>query len=171
MLVEFIARKLITKKRNLFKAKIKIFAKAKLVRFNKYKLKDKINVFNIMGINSLRELSSLKSNNYYLYLELLSRIKYKFISGIKLITAGRLTKRNIAARAVKIMTYKGSLKNLDSSHRSFSIPAMRGDWRPNLDFTVVHNTAKTGSFGVKGWISYYSYSTSSKSQTRKCIKS
>nr|QBM31487.1 hypothetical protein [Arthrobotrys musiformis] len=156
MLAEFIARKLITKKRSLLKAKIKIFAKAKLVRFNKYKLKDKINVFNIMGINSLRELSSLKSNNYYLYLELLSRIKYKFISGIKLIAAGRLTKRNIAARAVKAMTYKGSLKNLDSSHRSISIPAMRGDWRPNLDFTVVHNTAKTGSFAVKGWISYYS---------------
>src|SRR5690606_15272291 len=119
MLAEFIARKLITKKRSLLKAKIKIFAKAKLVRYNKYKLKDKINVFNIMDINSLRELSSLKFNNYYLYLELLSRIKYKFISGIKLIAAGRLTKRNIAARAVKAMTYKGSLKNLDSSHRSF----------------------------------------------------
>jgi hypothetical protein len=165
MLVELIARKLITKKRSLLKVKRKIFARVKLVRYNKYKPKDKINIFNIMGINSLRELSTLKSNNNYLYLELLSRIKYKFISGIRLIAAGRLTKRNIAARAVKAMTYKGNLKNIDSSHRSMSIPAMRGDWRPNLEFTVVHNTTKTGSFGIKGWISYYGYSTSSKPQT------
>jgi hypothetical protein len=127
MLVELIARKLITKKRSLLKVKRKIFARVKLVRYNKYKPKDKINIFNIMGINSLRELSTLKSNNNYLYLELLSRIKYKFISGIRLIAAGRLTKRNIAARAVKAMTYKGNLKNIDSSHRSMSIPAMRGD--------------------------------------------
>jgi len=126
MLAEYIARKLVTKKKSLLKVKRKLFAKAKLVFYSRYKL-DKLNIFNIMGINSLRELSSLRSKNYSQYLELLNRIKYKFISGIRLIAAGRLTRRNIAARTIKRMTYKGSLKNIDSSHKLLSVSSLRGD--------------------------------------------
>nr|YP_010608718.1 ribosomal protein S3 [Drechslerella dactyloides]WAN89798.1 ribosomal protein S3 [Drechslerella dactyloides] len=162
MVAEYITRKLITKRKSLLKVKRKIFTKAKLVLYNRY-IWDKLNIFNIMDINSLRELSSLKLNNYYIYLELLRRIKYKFISGIRLIAAGRLTRRNIAARSLKWFCYKGSLKNIDSSFKFLSVAALRGDWRPNLDYTLRTDTAKTGSFGVKTWISYYSYSTSSSS--------
>nr|QCW06906.1 ribosomal protein S3 [Drechslerella brochopaga] len=160
MVAEYITRKLITKRRSLLKVKRKIFTKAKLVLYNKY-IVDKFNIFNINDINLLRDLSSLKLNNYFLYKELLKRIKYKFISGIRLIATGRLTRRNIAARSVKSFCYKGSLKNIDSSFKFLSVASLRGDWRPNLEFTAITDTAKTGSFGVKTWISYYSYSTSS----------
>nr|YP_009663680.1 ribosomal protein S3 [Dactylella tenuis]QCW06819.1 ribosomal protein S3 [Dactylella tenuis] len=157
MLAEYIAIKLITKKKSLLKVKRKIFTKAKLIQYNRYKL-NKLNILNINAIQSLRELSSLNSNNNQ-YMQILSRIKYKFISGIRLIAAGRLTRRNVAARSIKTLTYKGSLKNIDSSHKFISVASLRGDWRPNLDYTAKAGVAKTGSFGVKVWTSYYGYST------------
>nr|YP_009574625.1 ribosomal protein S3 [Orbilia dorsalia]QBF58426.1 ribosomal protein S3 [Orbilia dorsalia]QBM09606.1 hypothetical protein [Dactylella sp.] len=152
MLAEHIAIKLITKKRSLLNVKRQIFAKTKLVGYNKYKL-NKLNTFNIMNVNSLHELSFLNNN---LYTELLNRIKYKFLSGIRLVVAGRLTRRNVAARSIKSMTNKGSLKNIDSSHKFVSVVTLRGDVRPNLDYTNISGIAKTGSFGVKAWTSYYS---------------
>nr|YP_009568416.1 hypothetical protein [Drechslerella brochopaga]QBL02499.1 hypothetical protein [Drechslerella brochopaga] len=160
MVAEYITRKLITKRISLLKVKRKIFTKAKLVLYNKYIL-DNLKRFNINDINFLGYLSSLRLTNYSIYFELLKRIKYKFISGIRLIATGRLTRRNIAARSVKYFCYKGSLKNIDSSFKFLSVAALRGDWRPNLEYTVRSDTAKTGSFAVKTWLSFYSYSTSS----------
>ena len=79
----------------------------------------------------------------------LDEIKYKRIGGVRLEAAGRLTKRNVAARSIKKLTYIGTLKNIDSSYRGMSVVTLRGHLKPNLTKTIFNSKAKTGAFSVK----------------------
>lgn len=172
MLAEYIAIKLITKRRSLYKAKRKIFNKIKLVRYNKYNVEKEIKyIYNTSKLNFIKssvfnDLSNVSLNSLYnnsiKYKKILSLIKYKFISGIRLVVAGRLTRRNVAARSIKKFAYMGSLKNIDSSFKGLSVVNLRGGTRPNLDYSSQNDVAKTGAFNVKSWTSYYGYSTLSK---------
>lgn len=83
----------------------------------------------------------------------LTSIKYKSASGIRLEAAGRLTKRYTAARSLFIIKYKGNIKNLDSSYKGISTVVFRGHAKSNVQFTKLKSKTRIGSFGIKGWIS------------------
>ena len=178
MLAEYIALKLISKKRNLFRAKRKIFKKIKFPYINKYDL-NKITLARKRiilksfrnewhGIRGKHIWDEWKKNKYFRpevmddhsrindsYRDFLDYLNYKFPVGIRLGIAGRLTRRNVAARTIKKYTYIGSIKNIDSSFRGLSVSNLRGCIRPNLEFTKIHSLARTGAFTVRSWLSKY----------------
>lgn len=80
----------------------------------------------------------------------LSFIKHKPVSGIRLECAGRLTRRNVAEKSIFKVGYKGSIKNIDSSIKGFSSVTLRGHAKSNLQHTKLKGKTRLGSFGIKG---------------------
>lgn len=80
----------------------------------------------------------------------LSFIKHKSVSGIRLEGAGRLTKRNVAEKSIFKVRYKGSIKNIDSSIKGLSSVLLRGHAKSNLQHTKLKDKIRTGSYGIKG---------------------
>jgi hypothetical protein len=66
---------------------------------------------------------------------------------------GRLTRRFTASRSVFKIKWKGSLKNIDSSYKGLSSIMLRGQVKPNLQYSIVNSKTRNGAFGLKGWIS------------------
>lgn len=98
---------------------------------------------------------NLMSFDYPLYLTntILNFIKHKYVSGIRLEVAGRLTRRNTAARSVFKLRYKGNIKNMDSSFKGLPTVLLRGYAKSNLQYTNLKSKIRIGSFGLKGWVS------------------
>ncbi len=94
-----------------------------------------------------------KTKSRYLKEILLKDIKYKRISGVRLQTVGRLTKRYTASRSISKLRYKGNLININSSFKGRPSVLLKGNFRPNLQFTKLNSKTRIGSFGIKGWIS------------------
>ena len=88
---------------------------------------------------------------------ILNSLKYKVITGVRLEGSGRLTRRLIASRAVFKFRHKGTLKNIESSHKDLqkSSVMLRGYSKPNLQYSYVGSKTPTGAFGIKGWVSSY----------------
>lgn len=82
-----------------------------------------------------------------------NNLKYKHVSGFRVETKGRLTRRFTASRSLSKIKYKGNLLGIDSSFRGLSSVLLRGDLRSNLQFTKLNSKSRIGSFGVKGWVS------------------
>ena len=80
-------------------------------------------------------------------------LKHKYVSGIRLEVAGRLTRRNTAARSIFKLRYKGNIKNMDSSYKRLSTVLLRGYAKSNLQYTKLKSKIRIGSFGLKGWVS------------------
>ena len=80
----------------------------------------------------------------------LSSIKNKSITGIRIEAAGRLTRRNTAERSIYKLRYKGNLKNMDSSYKGFSSVLFRGHAKSNVQYTKLRSKLRIGSFGLKG---------------------
>ena len=178
MIAEYIALKLIKKKRNLFRAKRKLFKKIKFPYINKYAINNitlaSQNIIKKSFRNQSRAIrgkqiwDEWKQDKYFrpvvhsdqsrindTYRDFLQSINYKFPIGIRLGIAGRLTKRNVAARSIKKYTYIGSLKNIDSSFRSVSVSNLRSCSRPNLEYNQKNSLARTGAFTVRSWLGNY----------------
>ena len=89
----------------------------------------------------------------------LNSVKYKLVTGVTLQAKGKLSKAFSATRAVFKFKYKGSLKNLDYlSNRDLkeNYPTsymLRSQYKPNLQYTLSSSTKRSGTFGVKGWVS------------------
>ena len=77
-------------------------------------------------------------------------IKHKAVFGVRLEAAGRLSKRLTASRSVFKLKYKGSLKNIDSSYNNQSSVILRGNLKPNVQYTKISNKTRNGAFGLKG---------------------
>ena len=92
------------------------------------------------------------SYNYPLHItnNILKLIKNKYVSGIRLEVAGRLTRRNTAARSVFKLRYKGNIKNMDSSYKGLPSVLLRGYAKSNLQYTNLKSKIRIGSFGLKG---------------------
>ena len=84
---------------------------------------------------------------------ILKFIKNKYVSGIRIEVAGRLTRRNTAARSVFKLRYKGNIKNMDSSYKGLPSVLLRGHAKSNLQYTNLKSKIRIGSFGLKGWVS------------------
>lgn len=144
----------------------------KLLKYLKYCI-SKIKVNNKIDFNSndMFELNNIKfynnnldtTNNllYNIFLQnntkskylkniIFNNIKYKKVSGIKIQTVGRLTKRYTASRSLSKFSYKGNLINFNSSIKGYSSVMLRGKFRPNLQHTKLNSKTRIGSFGIKG---------------------
>lgn len=127
---------------------------------------------NTRYIFNVKELKLINNNNlditnkllYNLLLEnktksknlkrtIINRINYKRVSGIRLEGAGRLTRRFTASRSVSKNQYIGSLIDIHSSIEGKSSALLRGNTRPNLEYTKLNSKTRIGSFGIKGWVS------------------
>ena len=102
-------------------------------------------------INSLIQQNT--TNTEYLKKIILNEIKYKRVSGVRLEAAGRLTRRFSASRSQRRTKYKGNLENAYSSIKGYPTPVLRGNFKANLQRTVINSTSRVGAFGVKGWVS------------------
>ena len=94
-----------------------------------------------------------KDNKQYLKGVVLNDIKYKIVSGVRIEGAGRLTKRYTASRSQHKVRYKGNLVNVYSSIKGYPSSILRGNFKPNLQYTKLNSKSRIGSFGVKGWVS------------------
>nr|YP_010632402.1 ribosomal protein S3 [Lepraria vouauxii]WBP63120.1 ribosomal protein S3 [Lepraria vouauxii] len=90
---------------------------------------------------------------YYMLNSIWKTIKNKYVSGVRIEVAGRLTKRNTAARSLFKLRYKGNIKNMDSSYKGLSAVLLRGYEKSNLQYTKLRSHIRIGSFGLKGWVS------------------
>ena len=97
------------------------------------------------------------SNNFFYDIEkkevtkvIVNSIKYKSVSGLRIEAAGRLTRRNTAARSVFKLRYKGNIRNMDSSYKGLSSVLLRGYAKSNVQYTKLKSKIRIGSYGIKG---------------------
>ena len=114
----------------------------------KVKIHNKKNLYYKPIFNKLNNV-----NKKYLEGVILRDIKYKHVTGFRLETSGRLTRRYTASRSISKLRYKGNLLNIDSSYRGLSSVLLKGNLKSNLQYTKLESKTRIGSFGVKGWIS------------------
>ena len=135
------------------KSKIK---KIKLDKRSRY-IFDLDNLFtvdnNIDTTNNMLNNFMIRNKTKYLKKVVLNNIKYKRVSGVRIEGAGRLTKRYTASRSQHKVKYKGNLINAYSSIKSYPSSILRGNFKPNLQYTKLNSKSRIGSFGVKGWVS------------------
>ena len=138
------------KKRNVLRYLKVLIRKAKI---KKIKLVDKTKDF--FNFNNLDSDNFLQNNTKSQDLKkiILSNVKYKRVSGVRLQAAGRLTRRFSASRSRSWTNYKGNLENVYSSFKGYPIPVLRNNVKGNLQYTVINSTSRVGAFGVKGWVS------------------
>ena len=125
----------------------------KLLKFlntlkRKVKVRNKKNIFYQPILNKLNNV-----DKKHLEEVVLRNIKYKHVTGFRLETSGRLTRRYTASRSVSKLRYKGNLLNIDSSYRGLSSVLLKGNLKSNLQHTKLKSKTRIGSFGIKGWIS------------------
>ena len=84
---------------------------------------------------------------------IINNLKYKYVTGFRLKAVGRLSKRFTASRSNSKIKYKGNLLDMDSSYKGLSSVLLKGNLKSNTQFTKLKSKTRTGSFGVKGWIS------------------
>ena len=91
----------------------------------------------------------------------LNTIKYKWVTGVRLEAAGRLTRRYTASRSVFKFRQKGSLKNTDYSRKldflKNSMPnvILRNLVKSNSQHSFLKSKKRIGAFGLKTWMSSY----------------
>ena len=161
------------KKRNLLKYLKACIRKVKIKKTNEnlnsyfFDLNKLFNIKHVDILNNLLykflEQNEKNYNNSYLLKQkydtyllrkiVFNNIKYKRVSGVRLEAAGRLTKRYTASRSRYKVIYKGNLENTLSSVRGYSSVLLRGNFKPNLQYTKLNSKSRIGSFGVKGWVS------------------
>jgi hypothetical protein len=145
-------RKLLKYLKNLMK-KIKvqsctdIQSKSKYF-FDKLLLVDEKNIINKLFDGFLKD-----KINFNIKRIILNNIKFKKLTGVRISTAGRLTRRYTASRAQYRIKYQGNLKNIYASVKGDSYVLLRSKMQPNLDYKRLSYKSRIGSFGIKGWIS------------------
>ena len=125
----------------------------KLLKFlntlkRKVKIRNKKNIFYQPILSKLNNV-----DKKHLEEVVLRNIKYKHVTGFRLETSGRLTRRYTASKSISKLIYKGNLLNIDSSYRGLSSVLLKGNLKSNLQHTKLKSKTRIGSFGIKGWIS------------------
>ena len=111
-------------------------------------------IFSLVSHSNFTNKIAPEINDYAHKLSLvLGKLKHKSVTGVRIEVAGRLTKRNTAARSLFKLRYKGNIKNLDSSNKGLSTIMLRGHAKSNLEYSTVKSKIRTGSYGFKGWVS------------------
>jgi hypothetical protein len=76
--------------------------------------------------------------------------KNKSITGVKLEAAGRLSKRHTASRSIFKVESRGNLKNMDYFLAGSKSSIIRGNNKPNIQYTKLNSVINIGTFGIKG---------------------
>jgi hypothetical protein len=115
------------------------------------KLKNKIKIQKITNI-----LENNKNNNFIVCTDnilldrfILENLKYKYVTGFRIETKGRLTKRYTASRSMSKIKYKGNILNIDSSYKGLSSVLLKGNLKSNIQYTKLKSKTRIGSFGIK----------------------
>ncbi|EZF28776.1 hypothetical protein H101_07536, partial [Trichophyton interdigitale H6] len=127
-----------------------IFTKVLLLKLSAIKSKVLESLSSSIKKVKVIENRNVIDNSKYLKGIILDNIKYKRVSGVRLEASGRLTKRFTASRSLSKLKYKGSLINIKSSENFESSALIRGNFRPNLEYTKLNSTTRIGSYGIKG---------------------
>ena len=150
------------KKRKLSRFLKKIVTKANIKNIKLIeRSKDLFDLSNLFDLNNLDTTNNLlnklmqsnKKISESLKKVVLNDIKYKRVSGVRLQGAGRLSKRYTASRSLHKFKYKGNLVNVYTSIKGYPSSVIRGNYRPNIQYTKLNSKTRIGSFGVKGWVS------------------
>jgi Mitochondrial ribosomal protein (VAR1) len=80
----------------------------------------------------------------------LEQINYKRLSGVRLEASGRITRRYTAERSVKKIRYKGNLVDQNSSNKGLSSVILKGNLKPNIQYSKLYSKTRIGSFSIKG---------------------
>nr|YP_009529225.1 ribosomal protein subunit 3 [Cladonia subtenuis]AXX76244.1 ribosomal protein subunit 3 [Cladonia subtenuis] len=112
---------------------------------------DKLAVYNDIYTREKR-LQNIKANSFT---KVFKNIKNVDVTGIRIEAAGRLTKRNTAAKSVSKLRYTGNIKDMDSSYKGLSSVTLRGFAKSNLQHTKSESYIRIGSYGMKVWISSF----------------
>jgi len=83
----------------------------------------------------------------------LKTLKHLKLAGVRVEAKGRLTRRFTASRSVFKLRWKGGLKNVDSSFKGLSAVMLRGIFKSNVQYSLLHSKNRNGAFGVRGWVS------------------
>ena len=118
----------------------------KLSRFLN-KLRKKVKVKKIFSTN---KTFKLEKNRNLLRSYIFFKLEHKTLSGFRLEAAGRLTKRYTASRSRYVFKYKGNLADINSSIKGLSSVMLKGNLKPNIQYTKLNSKTRIGSFGVKG---------------------
>ncbi len=137
-----------------------------MIRMDSINTKNKLDIINSIDIRKIKRIISIKNkdpidkilssifSNHQIESDkresVLNSIKNKSITGVRIEAAGRLSKRHTASRSTFKLRYKGSLRNRDSSYRGLSSVVMRGNIKPNVQYTKLNSIVRIGSFGLKG---------------------
>jgi len=105
---------------------------------------DKLEVEN----NQSKTKSNISLRNF-----VFKQLKHFKLGGVRLEAKGRLSKRFTAARSVFQLSWKGGLKNVDSSFKGLSTVMLRGDSKSNVEYSTLNSKHRIGAFGIKGWVS------------------
>ena len=127
-----------------------IFTKVLLLKLSAIKSKVLESLSSSIKKVKVIENRNVIDNSKYLKGIILDNIKYKRVSGVRLEASGRLTKLFTASRSLSKLKYKGSLINIKSSENFESSALIRGNFRPNLEYTKLNSTTRIGSYGIKG---------------------
>jgi hypothetical protein len=123
----------------------------KILKFlNTIKNKVKIQKKKIYLGESLHKKNILSIKKNIFSKNVLNNLKYKHVTGFRLETKGRLTRRFTASRSISKVRYKGNLLEIDSSYRGLSSVLLKGNLKSNVQFTKLNSKSRIGSFGVKG---------------------
>ena len=114
--------------------------KSLFINASKFSLSNKIN-----SLSSLNVCTNLEQT--------FKSTKHKFLNGVRLEIAGRLTRRSGAARSIFKIRNKGNIRDKDSSDKGLSTILLRGYSKSNLRYSKLHSKVRGGSFGIKGWVS------------------
>ncbi len=105
------------------------------------------------NLHKQNNFSSPEMQEKFLINNVIYNIKYKGVSGFRLESKGRLSRRYTASRSVSKVRYKGNLLNIDSSYRGLSSVLLKGNLKSNIQYTKLNSKSRIGSFGIKGWVS------------------
>lgn len=83
----------------------------------------------------------------------LNSIKHKYVFGIRLEAAGRLTRRRTASRSLFKVKYEGNLRDMNIQSRGLPSLLSKGNLNSNVQYTKLTSKTRNGTFGIKGWIS------------------
>lgn len=113
--------------------------------FDKLLLVDDKNIINKLFNDFLKD-----KMNFNIKRIILNNIKFKKLTGVRISTAGRLTRRYTASRAQSRIKYQGNLKNIYASVKGDSYVLLRSKMQSNLDYKRLSSKSRIGSFGIKG---------------------
>lgn len=129
----------------------------KIIKFlNKFKNKINVKKKNFIASVSKKNIDikhNIIYNNSDMHNLIVDNLKYKHVTGFRLEASGRLSKRFTAARSMHKVKYKGNLLDIDSSYKGLSSVVLKGNLKSNTQYTKLKSKTRTGSFGIKGWIS------------------